>query len=117
MLGIHFADKHPFSQVYDEKFEQALNDLGLDLRGVAASPGWQIDVGALRNWLRRLRGICTHPQVGKLSRHNDRLAKNVSTLKSIREVLEVRFPVCTVFPMIKVLPAGHERSELEEANG
>lgn len=76
-----------------------MHDLGLDSRGVAASSGWQIDVAALRNWLRRLRGICTHPQVGKLAKQNDRLAKAGSALKSIGEVLEVRRPI---YVMIRI---------------
>ncbi|EJD05157.1 uncharacterized protein FOMMEDRAFT_81201 [Fomitiporia mediterranea MF3/22] len=74
--------------IYDENFEQALNDLGLDSRGVAASSSWQLDVMILRNWMRRLRGICTHPQVGKLARQNDRLSRAGAALKSIGEVLE-----------------------------
>lgn len=65
-------------------------DLGLDERGVAASTGWQVDVNILRTWLRKLRGICTHPQVGQLAKQNDRLAKAGSALKTISEVLEVR---------------------------
>ncbi|KAL5520312.1 hypothetical protein ACEPAG_9526 [Sanghuangporus baumii] len=78
------VEKH----VYDENLERALNELGLDSEGVAASSGWQLDVNLLRHWMRRLRGICTHPQVGKLSKQNDRLAKANNALKSIGEVLE-----------------------------
>lgn len=51
-------------QVYDQSFEAILNDLGLDARGVAASEGWEVDGVLLRSSIRRLRGICTHPQVG-----------------------------------------------------
>lgn len=43
--------------------EAVLLDLGLDARGVAASGGWQVDGALLRSSIRRLRGICTHPQV------------------------------------------------------
>ncbi len=43
--------------------EQVLLDLGLDARGVAATSNWQVDGALLRNSLRKLRGICTHPQV------------------------------------------------------
>lgn len=50
-------------QVYDQSFEAILNDLGLDARGVAASEGWEVDGALLRSSIRRLRGICTHPQV------------------------------------------------------
>ncbi|THH04137.1 hypothetical protein EW145_g5749 [Phellinidium pouzarii] len=71
--------------VYDQNREQALMDLGFDERGVAAFSGWQIDVNVLRMWLRKLRGICTHPQVGQLAKQNDRLAKAGSALKTISE--------------------------------
>lgn len=47
--------------------EQVLLDLGLDARGVAATSNWQVDGSLLRNSLRKLRGICTHPQVIYLS--------------------------------------------------
>ena len=50
-------------QVYDQTLEQVLVDLGLDARGVAATRNWQVDGALLRNSLRKLRGICTHPQV------------------------------------------------------
>lgn len=73
--------------VYDQSLEQALRDLGLDARGVATSQGWQVDAFSLRNWLRRLRGICTHPQVGQL-KQNDKLAKVNAALKTIEEVHE-----------------------------
>lgn len=49
--------------VYDQNLEEALLQLGLDARGVAASVGWEIDASLLRTLLRKLRGICTHPQV------------------------------------------------------
>ena len=79
-------------QVYEQNLEQALNALGLDELGVATSSGWQIDVAILRSWMRKLRGICTHPQVGQLSRPNDKWAKAGAALKSIAEVLEVWTP-------------------------
>lgn len=69
--------------------ERALNELGLDARGIAASEGWEIDVSLLRSWLRKLRGITTHPQVGQLLHPADKLNKP-GILKSIHEVLEVR---------------------------
>ncbi|KAI5120240.1 hypothetical protein M0805_007544 [Coniferiporia weirii] len=74
--------------VYDQNLEQTLMDLGLDERGVAASSGWQVDDNVLRTWMRKLRGICTHPLVGQLAKQNDRLGKAGATLKSIGEVLE-----------------------------
>ncbi|KAI6106659.1 SNF2 family N-terminal domain-containing protein [Pisolithus croceorrhizus] len=74
-------------QVYDQALEESLAELGLDARGVAIYEGWQVDAGVLRNVLRRLRGICTHPQVGQLQRQGDKHAKT-SVLKSMTEVLE-----------------------------
>ncbi|KAI8992837.1 SNF2 family N-terminal domain-containing protein [Trametes punicea] len=75
--------------VYDQTLDAALLDLGLDARGVAATENWEVDVGKLRYWLRRLRGICTHPQVGQLLGHGgaDKLQKP-GVLKSMAEVLE-----------------------------
>ncbi|KIK38243.1 hypothetical protein CY34DRAFT_402958 [Suillus luteus UH-Slu-Lm8-n1] len=73
--------------VYDHHLEAALVELGLDMRGVAVNEGWQIDATLLRNVLRKLRGICTHPQVGQLQRPGDKLAKP-GALKSIGDVLE-----------------------------
>ncbi|KAG2135375.1 SNF2 family N-terminal domain-containing protein [Suillus bovinus] len=70
--------------VYDHHLEAALVELSLDARGVAASEGWQIDATLLRNVLRKLRGICTHPQVGQLQRPGDK----PGALKSIGDVLE-----------------------------
>jgi E3 ubiquitin-protein ligase SHPRH len=55
---------HEIRKVYDQALEEALAELGLDARGVAAYEGWAVDASVLRNVLRRLRGICTHPQVG-----------------------------------------------------
>ncbi|TFK50586.1 hypothetical protein OE88DRAFT_1631458 [Heliocybe sulcata] len=73
--------------VYDQTLQQALDALGLDSRGVAASEGWQVDGTVLRSWLRKLRGICTHPQVGQLQTTRDKLNKP-GTLKTMAEVLE-----------------------------
>lgn len=76
-------------KIYDQNLEQALSELGLDARGIAASDGWQVDVALLRSWLRRLRGICIHPQVGSLQKpSNDKWQKR-GGLKTIGEVLEV----------------------------
>jgi hypothetical protein len=52
-----------FEKVYDQHLEEALRQLGLDAHGVALSEGWEVDAPLLRSLLRRLRGICTHPQV------------------------------------------------------
>ncbi|KAH9943662.1 SNF2 family N-terminal domain-containing protein [Amylocystis lapponica] len=73
--------------VYDQSFENALLDLGLDARGVAVRAEWEVDTAALRSWLRKLRGICTHPQVGHLQFQADKLHKK-GVLKTIGEVLE-----------------------------
>lgn len=53
------------AKVYDQNLESALLELGLDARGVAAYAGWEIDTALLRSWLRKLRGLCTHPQVNR----------------------------------------------------
>lgn len=60
----------------------------MDARGVAVAENWQIDTGVLRFWLRKLRGICTHPQVGQLQ-NQDKLHK-AGVLKSMADVLEVQ---------------------------
>ncbi|TBU46840.1 SNF2 family N-terminal domain-containing protein [Dichomitus squalens] len=73
---------------YDQTLDAALLDLGLDARGVAATENWEVDVAKLRHWLRRLRGLCTHPQVGQLAVNAvDKLHKP-GVLKSMAEVLE-----------------------------
>lgn len=97
--------------MYDQALEEALAELGLDARGVAPHEGWEVDTNVLRSVLRRLRGICTHPQVsswhipsyiasiltsgvvqvGQLQKQGDRL-NGTGALKSIAEVLEVRLP-------------------------
>ncbi|KAI0706718.1 SNF2 family N-terminal domain-containing protein [Cerioporus squamosus] len=74
--------------VYDQTLDAALLDLGLDARGVAATENWEADVAKLRYWLRRLRGLCTHPQVGQLAVNAvDKLHKP-GVLKSMAEVLD-----------------------------
>ncbi|KAF9221774.1 hypothetical protein BS17DRAFT_757183 [Gyrodon lividus] len=73
--------------VYDQALEAALVELGLDARGIAGYEGWTVDASVLRNVLRRLRGICTHPQVGQLQKQGDKFNKT-GALKSIGDVLE-----------------------------
>ncbi|KAH8818676.1 SNF2 family N-terminal domain-containing protein [Flagelloscypha sp. PMI_526] len=74
--------------VYDQALEEELTRLGVDVRGVASSEGWDMDGVVLRAAIRRLRGICTHPQIGQLGqRVGDRFAKD-GALKSMEEVLE-----------------------------
>jgi E3 ubiquitin-protein ligase SHPRH len=80
--------------------EKCLQELGFDARGVAATENWEADTTLLRSWLRKLRMICTHPQVGQLSKSTDKTYKP-GVLKSMGEVLDVRFlPNGTVY-MIK----------------
>ncbi|KAF9238471.1 SNF2 family N-terminal domain-containing protein [Melanogaster broomeanus] len=76
-----------FCRCTTKHWKAALIELGLDARGVAGYEGWTVDASVLRNILRRLRGICTHPQVGQLQRQGDKLNKT-GALKSIGEVLE-----------------------------
>ncbi|KZT68625.1 hypothetical protein DAEQUDRAFT_671213 [Daedalea quercina L-15889] len=73
--------------VYDQTLDRALLELGLDIRGVAVRADWEVDTASLRSWLRRLRGICTHPQVGQLLNPGNKLHKP-GVLKSMEEVLE-----------------------------
>ena len=76
--------------VYDETLEGILYTLGLDARGVAASAGWELDTAVLRAGIRRLRAVCTHPQVGQLQRQQGE--KTVKApLKTMEQVLEVRW--------------------------
>ncbi|KAF9459395.1 SNF2 family N-terminal domain-containing protein [Collybia nuda] len=77
------VEKH----VYDQALEAVLLDLGLDARGVSASGGWEVDGALLRSSIRRLRGICTHPQVGQLQRAGDKFYKPGS-VKTIEDVLQ-----------------------------
>ena len=98
-LDIFYPDfSRPCYQIYDETLREALDELGVDARGVAASEGWEIDISLLRTWLRRLRQICTHPQVGILH-HNKPAMKAVGTksIKTIAEVLQVI--IISFFPM------------------
>ncbi|KAI0060074.1 hypothetical protein BV25DRAFT_1956450 [Artomyces pyxidatus] len=73
--------------VYDHYLEKALLELGLDARGVAASENWTIDTGLLRTWLRKLRQLCTHPQVGQLLKQGEKTRKP-GGLKTMAEVLQ-----------------------------
>jgi E3 ubiquitin-protein ligase SHPRH len=70
-------------EFYDRHMEQALLALGFDARGVTIDKKL-LDPVLLRSWIRKLRGICTHPQVGQLQNSADKGA-----FKSIEEVLEV----------------------------
>jgi E3 ubiquitin-protein ligase SHPRH len=67
--------------------EQALLHLGLDARGVTTSWNGEVDTTTLRTWLRKLRQICTHPQVGQLQKPGDRSSKS-RVLKTMGQILE-----------------------------
>ena len=64
--------------------EQALLALGFDARGVTVDEKL-LDPVLLRSWIRKLRGISTHPQVGQIQNSADKKG----TFKSIEEVLDV----------------------------
>jgi E3 ubiquitin-protein ligase SHPRH len=75
------------SQVYDQNWENALLQLGLDARGVTTLRNSEVNTTLLRTWLRKLRQICTHPQVGQLQKPGDKTYKP-GVLKTMGEVLE-----------------------------
>ena len=93
-------------------------ELGFDARGVAIADNWQVDVGTLRGWLRKLRGICTHPQVGQLQNQADKLHKP-GVLKTIGEVLEVSDPHLYIrsCALSQTSRAEYERPELAQSYG
>ena len=92
-----------------------MQELGLDARGVATVPGWEVDGVLLRSSLRKLRGICTHPQVrlschciicsdiyfkvGELQKPGDKLFKP-GAVKTMDNVLQVRFHNTRIFPIL-----------------
>jgi E3 ubiquitin-protein ligase SHPRH len=80
--------------------EQAILALGFDARGVSVDERL-LDPVLLRSWIRKLRGICTHPQVGQLQNSTEKKG----TFKSIEEVLEVSSPVI-FFPAHMVMTLG-----------
>ncbi|KZS95380.1 hypothetical protein SISNIDRAFT_408473 [Sistotremastrum niveocremeum HHB9708] len=73
--------------VYNEHLRQALAELGLNHDGKPLFEGWQVDVGLLRTWIRKLRALATHPQVGQLL-GRDRIGYDGGNLKSISQVLD-----------------------------
>jgi E3 ubiquitin-protein ligase SHPRH len=75
--------------MYDQSLQQALDQLRLDARGIAAVEGWEPDTTVLRTWLRKLRGIATHPQVSQLQTLGDKLHRS-GVLKTMAEVFEAR---------------------------
>ena len=73
----------------------------MDAHGLVRQEDWQIDLALLRSSLRKLRGLCTHPQVGQLNRQENKLIKGKSAnLKTISEVLEVRSLISKSQPIV-----------------
>ncbi|KAJ7050573.1 SNF2 family N-terminal domain-containing protein [Mycena amicta] len=73
--------------VYDQEFDRVLLELGLDYRGVdVRGEQGEPDAGILRASIRRLRALCTHPQVGQLG---NKLFKQGGTLKTMAQVLDL----------------------------
>ncbi|KAJ7918695.1 SNF2 family N-terminal domain-containing protein [Mycena leptocephala] len=71
--------------VYDQNLETILLELGVDARGVDVRGEDRIPDGVqLRTSLRRLRAICTHPQIGETG---NKLFKP-GALKSMEQVLQ-----------------------------
>ncbi|KAJ7743179.1 SNF2 family N-terminal domain-containing protein [Mycena metata] len=71
--------------VYDQMLEEILLQLGLDARGVDVRGENRVpDATVLRPALRKLRAICTHPQVGQAG---NKLFKP-GALKSMEQVLQ-----------------------------
>ncbi|EJD53059.1 hypothetical protein AURDEDRAFT_180640 [Auricularia subglabra TFB-10046 SS5] len=68
--------------VYGGTLDASLQALGIGLEGARLDT--PIDATILRNALKSLRGLCTHPQVGQLQRAD----KGGNVLRSIGEVLE-----------------------------
>ncbi|KAJ7224511.1 SNF2 family N-terminal domain-containing protein [Mycena pura] len=73
--------------VYDQNFETVLLELGLDARGVdVRGMNLEPDAAKLRTMIRRLRAICTHPQIGQLGpRH---FKQDGGALKTVEQVLQ-----------------------------
>ncbi|KAJ6581273.1 SNF2 family N-terminal domain-containing protein [Mycena capillaripes] len=71
--------------VYDQNLEEILLELGLDARGVdVRGENHTPDGAVLRTALRRLRAICTHPQIGQVG---NKLFKP-GVLKTMEQVLQ-----------------------------
>ncbi|KAJ7180438.1 SNF2 family N-terminal domain-containing protein [Mycena filopes] len=71
--------------VYDQSLEEVLLQLGLDARGVdVRGENREPDAVLLRAALRKLRAICTHPQIGQVG---NKLFKP-GALKSMEQVLQ-----------------------------
>ncbi|KAG8931842.1 hypothetical protein FRC02_002077 [Tulasnella sp. 418] len=73
---------------YDQTLEEALQNVGLDKRGVAQYENWELDTAAMRSWLRKLRQACIHPQVGALQQHGPAGARHLGgAVRPIGDVL------------------------------
>jgi E3 ubiquitin-protein ligase SHPRH len=78
-------------QVYDETMREALDELGISASGIIEG---ELNVPLLRQWLRKLRAVATHPQVGRLG-VREKILGDEGHLKTIAEVLKVFIrPVC-----------------------
>lgn len=73
-------------QVYDDSLRQALDELGISASGVMEG---ELNVPLLRQWLRKLRAVATHPQIGRLGAR-EKILGDQGHLKTIAEVLKVR---------------------------
>ena len=85
----------PFSAIEEQHyialFKQMCEDCGFTSDGSPASDEFDPDSTRLkekmRNWLRRLRQTCLHPQIG--SRNRRALGRGTGPLRTVAEVLEV----------------------------
>ncbi|KAK6529758.1 hypothetical protein TWF281_008919 [Arthrobotrys megalospora] len=83
-----------FSQVEEENyqrlFEQACEDIEVDLDGSPMHGDWNPDSeeirARMRAWLGRLRQTCVHPQIGAFNRRA--LGTSAGSLRTVDEVLE-----------------------------
>ena len=48
---------HVKLQFYDQTLEHALHQLGVSNQGFPLYDNWQLDIGSLRSWLRKLRQV------------------------------------------------------------
>lgn len=72
-------------KVYDEAKRQALDELAISENGTIEG---ELNVPLLRQWLRKLRAVATHPQIGRLG-VREKILGDEGHLKTIAEVLKV----------------------------
>jgi E3 ubiquitin-protein ligase SHPRH len=75
-------------QLYQELFEKACADVGLDANGAPLSETWTLDAASesMRRWLVRLRQTALHPEVGGRNRKD--LRQRDGPLRTVDQVLE-----------------------------